>query len=248
MKISFIGTGAAHDPRRGNVSFLYESGTRILVDCGFMNVARLIEMKLDPDLIDAIYISHSHADHFTGLVPFVSTLCSGGRTKPLTIIGHAGVQKSYRLIEQITEREMYKHQKFELTFIETVEPLTFGNIHLRFALTSHGAYSNYSVMLDDKEVSLFYSGDGRMTEDSKNLMSQAHVLIHNTKTIDVYDPNHASICEVLDFVMLSSRCRQLFCTHVHDSYDRTDVKDKISKYYQGSVAVHLPEPGEEFSY
>ncbi|MBP9839322.1 MAG: MBL fold metallo-hydrolase, partial [Proteobacteria bacterium] len=87
MEIEFIGSGAAHDPKRGNVSILINSESKILLDTGFMNVISYFEKGWDANFIDAIYISHFHADHFFALIPLISKMVYAGRTKKLTLIG-----------------------------------------------------------------------------------------------------------------------------------------------------------------
>jgi len=70
MKVKFIGVGdqfSSHDQYHSNMVITANSGAKILVDCGSDVKYSLIESKINPTDIDAVYISHLHADHIGGL-------------------------------------------------------------------------------------------------------------------------------------------------------------------------------------
>lgn len=70
MKLTFAGVGSAFTTKKyWQTMFLLESsnGKRMLVDCGSDARFALAELGLGADDIDAVYISHLHADHIGGL-------------------------------------------------------------------------------------------------------------------------------------------------------------------------------------
>lgn len=68
MKITVIGCGNAFSKHNFNQSFLLqEGGQSLLIDCGYQVPAALIHHGIRLADIDAIYISHAHADHIGGL-------------------------------------------------------------------------------------------------------------------------------------------------------------------------------------
>lgn len=68
MKITAIGSGSAFTLNNYQSNFLVETeGRRLLVDCGSDARFALKEMGLSYKDIDAVYISHLHADHAGGL-------------------------------------------------------------------------------------------------------------------------------------------------------------------------------------
>ncbi|HET7586586.1 MAG TPA: MBL fold metallo-hydrolase [Gammaproteobacteria bacterium] len=65
MRFASLGSGS-----RGNGTLVEAAGTCLLIDCGFSlseTERRLARLKRSPDDIDAILITHEHADHVRGV-------------------------------------------------------------------------------------------------------------------------------------------------------------------------------------
>ena len=70
MKIHFIGVGSqfsSQDLYQSNMVITAASGKRLLVDCGGDARYSLAECGMGPLDLDAVYISHLHADHIGGM-------------------------------------------------------------------------------------------------------------------------------------------------------------------------------------
>lgn len=70
MKLQFIGCGSAFTTKdfyQSNVLVTAKSGKKLLIDCGSDARFALAELKVGIEEIDAVYISHLHADHIGGL-------------------------------------------------------------------------------------------------------------------------------------------------------------------------------------
>src|SRR5262249_28337441 len=96
--VTCFGTGdGLPSADRNHAAFLYRLGqASILIDCGEAMDASYKASGLSYDLIDAIFISHFHSDHFGGLFMFLQGLWLEGRTKPLSIYLPAKAIKSLR--------------------------------------------------------------------------------------------------------------------------------------------------------
>jgi ribonuclease BN (tRNA processing enzyme) len=80
MKIRIIGCGNAFSYINFNQSFvLEEDGRRMLIDCGSRVPLALINAGIRLPEIDAIYISHAHADHIGGLEEMAFSLYDWAR-------------------------------------------------------------------------------------------------------------------------------------------------------------------------
>src|SRR3970040_1864540 len=85
--LTILGSGEAFDPQLPNTSLLYQGSQNILIDCGFAAVQALWRRSLDPEFLDAVLLSHHHADHTFGLPALLLVAQTAHRQKPLTIVG-----------------------------------------------------------------------------------------------------------------------------------------------------------------
>lgn len=95
MKIKFLGTGSGVTSlKRFHSSFLITSKIfNLLVDCGDGISRALLNQNIDFNIIDAILISHLHADHYTGLPSLITQMKLVGRKKELTVFVHSSNKK-----------------------------------------------------------------------------------------------------------------------------------------------------------
>src|SRR3546814_5991198 len=86
MRLRFLGCGDAFGSGgRFNTCFLASgAGTSFLIDCGASSLVAMRRFGVDPNDIDAVFVSHLHGDHFGGL-PFLilDAQFASRRTRPL---------------------------------------------------------------------------------------------------------------------------------------------------------------------
>lgn len=104
------------------------NGKMILVDCGECTQVSLKILGWGFKSIDAICITHFHADHISGLPGMLLTIGNAGREEPLTIIGPEGLEY---VVEGL--RRIVPELNFPIRFVEFTEKensLTFGEYHI----------------------------------------------------------------------------------------------------------------------
>ena len=97
MRITVLGKSPAWPDAGGACSgYLIEEGdTALLLDCGNGVFAKLREHR-DYTQVDAVLISHLHADHFIDLVPYSYGLLLTPRQQPVPVAGHPGTHDPAR--------------------------------------------------------------------------------------------------------------------------------------------------------
>ena len=94
--VVFIGTSDAFGSggRRQSATLVRAPNGAFLLDCGMTTCTGLCDLGIERDEIDAILVSHFHADHFGGIPPFLlATIYEDSRRHPLRIAGPPGIQR-----------------------------------------------------------------------------------------------------------------------------------------------------------
>ena len=74
---------------------LEEGDTTLLLECGNGVFAKLRE-HVDYTDVDAVLVTHLHADHFVDLVPYSYALLLTPRQQPVPVAGHPGTDDPAR--------------------------------------------------------------------------------------------------------------------------------------------------------
>lgn len=155
MKFASLGSGS-----RGNGTLIEADGTCLLVDCGFSiteTVRRLAQLKRRAEDIDAILITHEHADHVRGVARFAARF-------NIPVRATAG-----------TLAACERHQ------IQGAEPF---NAHEGFAIGGL-AITPIAVPHDAREPTQFLFSDG--AHSLGVLTDAGHITAHITRTLSACD-------------------------------------------------------------
>jgi ribonuclease BN (tRNA processing enzyme) len=122
MRVLIVGCGDAFGSGgRLQSSYHVEAGaTRFLIDCGATVLIGLSRLKIDPNGIDTIFISHLHGDHYAGLVWWlVHAQHVAKRTTPLTVVGPPGIEaRVAAAAEALFPGSMALKRRFQLRFVD----------------------------------------------------------------------------------------------------------------------------------
>jgi len=122
MHVQFVGSGDAFGSGgRFNTCFhLLGRECNALIDCGATSLVALNKLSINRNNIDAIFISHFHADHVGGVPFFVLEATHVlKRTRPLTIAGPPGLKARFtELMEAAFPGTAALQLRFPLTLRE----------------------------------------------------------------------------------------------------------------------------------
>lgn len=207
--------------RRLRSSILFEIGEqRLLVDCGPDLRQQLIEA--DIRRIDAVLITHDHADHVHGiddLRPLAQALKA-----PVPVYARSHV------LEQLRQRFAYAFVQAG-DYPPVIAPRLideegrFGTAMLQVIDQPHGGITSLGLRFDEGERSLVYAIDyNDMTPEMATLYQGASVMISDCLTRRPH-PSHAHLDGVLGWAR-ELGIGQLYLTHMGNGLDyRTLVNE-----------------------
>jgi ribonuclease BN (tRNA processing enzyme) len=175
LELLFLGSGNGFAPRGRYWSSFLLNG-RYLFDCSPVALPHLKKCGVALAEIDAVFISHFHADHFFGL-PFL--LFEYGyvtqREKELTIVGPPGIEERVRtLTESGFPNTFSKDIGSRLVFEELADGRTGEVAGLNFVARSVDHVEDFPCFGYRAEVggrALAYSGDSMMCDALVDLAS-----------------------------------------------------------------------------
>ncbi|MDT8357058.1 MAG: ribonuclease Z [Methanomicrobiaceae archaeon] len=152
--VHFLGTaGALPTPQRNTSCIMVRRGSdTLLFDCGEGAQQQMMRARTG-FTVDAVFITHWHADHFLGIFGLLETLGFMGRTEPLRVYGPEWVREFCAAVHQISRN----HKRFPLVAIPLShgDEVVFGGYRVRAFATDHGIASLGYILVEDDRPGRF---------------------------------------------------------------------------------------------
>ncbi len=180
LDLLFLGSGNAFAAGRYWSSFLLNG--RYLFDASPIVLPHLKQSGTAMEEIDAIFISHFHADHFFGL-PFLLLEYSEltPRSKPLNIIGPPSIEERLRTITDASFPHLFKKERaYELIFVEVSDRQEGEVAGLKWqarAVTHVDDFGCFGYRVETAGRTVAYSGDSVMCEPLVDLALGVDVFV-----------------------------------------------------------------------
>jgi ribonuclease Z len=226
LDLLFLGSGNAFGAGgRAFSSFLLNE--RYLFDAGPTVLQQLKQAMVPSTVIDAVLISHFHADHFFGLPFLFLDLWREGRKDDLVIVGPPGIEeRSEMLLELAFPRVPSMMTSYKRRYIEVRDGVEAEAMGLEFTAAEVDHVPDlqcfaYRAHLNDR--TLMYSGDSKLCPGLLRLVPGADTLILECSCSS--DPVHMSTEDVLEVVRSASPGATTIITHL----DGDDQPDELKK-------------------
>jgi ribonuclease BN (tRNA processing enzyme) len=256
VRITVLGKSPAWQDVDGACSgyLVEDQGFRLLVDCGNGVFSKLRRFADYVD-IDAVVISHLHADHFLDLVPFSYALTYAPRQQSVPVDGwpgtdnparpvlHAppGARDCFRRVVGAWGNEDLIENAFDLREYDACEVLHAGPLTLRFQAVPHFV-DTHAV-----EITSAANGGRRLTygadsSPSEELCTFAHgtdlLLIEATlpRPERAGPRGHLTAAEAGEHGRKAG-ARRLVLTHLSDELDAAWAESEAERTFGGPVEI-----------
>jgi ribonuclease BN (tRNA processing enzyme) len=222
---------------------LRDGDFRLALDFGtgaFANIRRYA----DYDQLDAIVISHMHADHFLDLIPLRYALKYGTKRRPRKLplwLPPDGLAMLRALVAAFASEGNgdFIDEAFDAREFDVKNGLDIGRGRLRFAPTTHYIPS-YAIRYDCNAASLTYSADTapddrviELARDCDLFLCEATLLEHD------HEPGlrgHCTGAEAAEMAKAAAAKRLVLTHYGQDATDR-DLAGAVRGRYKGSIHV-----------
>ena len=215
-----VGTGDAFGSggRRQSAYLLRGPSGAVLLDCGATTGSGMESLQLPREEVDAIVVSHFHADHFGGIPLFLlAALYQDARTRPLVVAGPREVEARVRAASAALGHALDSRPwSFPIRFVElpTGRAQEVGPVRVRSFATHHNPAAHpHGLVVESGGRRIAYSGDTGWFDELPEQVSGCELFVCECTTVTRGYRFHLSLEE------LSERrdefdCGRILLTHL----------------------------------
>jgi ribonuclease BN (tRNA processing enzyme) len=239
-EVVFVGTGDAFGAGGRRQSAILVRGTSgtVLLDCGTTTGSGLYALGVERDEIDAILVSHFHADHFGGIpLLLLAALYEDERRHPLRIAGPPGTERRVRELAAAMGHGLEGRAfGFRIDFDELApgRALEFGPMRASAFATHHTPDScPQGVLLDTGRERIAYSGDTGWFEGLPREVAGSHLFICECTY------RHAGFEYHLNLETLDARRRDFDCGRIVLTHLGVEMAERRCSFETADDGMHL---------
>jgi ribonuclease BN (tRNA processing enzyme) len=234
-------------PRIGKACSAYlieDGGFRFSLDFGTGAFGNMRQYA-DYDELDAVVISHMHADHFLDLIPLRYAIKYGSRRRirPLPVWLPPGAEAMLRKMASAFATEDgddFLDASFDVREFDPSKPLPMGPGAVRFAATTH-YIDAYAIRYQRDGTSVTYSADTAPDErvvalarDSNLFVCEATLLAGVAEAGGVR--GHSSSADAARMATAAG-CERLMLTHYSQDATHDDLDGSARPLFAGEIVV-----------
>lgn len=252
MRLTALGVSAAFPgPGEACSGWLAEEGaTRIMVDCG-SGVMSNLQKHIPYYSINAIIITHMHADHFLDLIPFKYALKYGfpevEKLRPQLYLPPGGERVLSGMAALIDPAEDFFAQVFDVSEYDPHGELVLGKLSASFAPTLHYTPAFAVALRQTQNTSsnqgsrVVFSADSAPCQGLTDLARGADLLICEATYLSVEEEHtsergHMTAREAGETAQ-EAGVRRLILNHLWPHRDRRQAQAQAQAVFSGSVEL-----------
>jgi ribonuclease BN (tRNA processing enzyme) len=255
VRITVLGKSPSWQDVDGACSgyLIEEDGVAVLLDCGNGVFSKLRRFR-DYTEVDAVVISHLHADHFLDLVPFAYALTYAPRQQPVAVdrwpgtddparpVLHAplGARETFRRVVGAWGNEDLIENAFDLREYDATEPVELGSLRLRFHAVPHFLTTHAIDIASMNGGGRFtFGADCRPTDELTRFAAGTDLLMVEAtlpRPERAGPRGHLTAAEAGEHGRKAG-ARHLVITHISDELDQDWARSEAEKAFGGPVQV-----------
>lgn len=239
MRLTVLGSSASFaGPGQACSGYLVETGgTRVLLDCGNGTLANAAAVT-DVTTLDAVFISHTHPDHYLDLYALQAALryAPEGPAGPLPLHLPKGLfERMGSLLSERGRREL--EAAYVPTDLADDEPVTVGPLTVTPRGVDHDSLA-FGFRIEAGDERFCYTGDTRYGEAALRLTSHCGVLLADCTLPSEYAGRapHMTPGEA-GRLASASGTRLLVLTHLWPTADRERLLTDARVEFAGEVVL-----------
>lgn len=253
MQLNFLGTGSAFTTNahnyQSNMLFDNGAGQRLLIDCGTDIRFSLNDQGFTHKDIEAVYISHLHADHVGGLEWLAfSTRFDPSCQKPTLYISDTMVHDLWNKVlsgglsslqGQITNLATF----FKVVVIPKNSSFIWSNVEFQLVQTIHAMNGftlmpSFGLIFTIANQRVFLTTDTQLAPNQlKDFYQQADIILHDCETAPYKSGVHAHYTELC--TLAADIKSKMWLYH----YQPGELPDAVNDGFKGFV-----QKGQVFSW
>lgn len=243
MKLTVLGKSPSWEDAGGACSsyLVEEGGTTLLVDCGSGALGKL-RARIDYRDLDAIVISHFHADHLLDLVPLACALrygpASRDGTRPPRLLAPRGAGEFFDRLGVALGDDDLITATFPLEQYEPRSRTPVGPIEVRTHPVPHVGPTHAIELIAPGGGRIVFGADGPASDELTEAARGADLLIAEA-TLPDPEPGpgvHMSAAEAGRLARAAGAGR-LVLTHISDELDLGRSREVAAGEFGGEVEV-----------
>lgn len=247
MKLTVLGSNASSPSRTNAASgYLVEiDGKAILMDAGpgvFMKLAEF----MDPGLLDAVVVSHTHVDHCSDVLALFAYMAYGPSGPiPIPVYAPQGTRDHLAAFARAGPDHVF-HQVLDFREQSPGDEVWIGPAHVTFGEAIHPVPA-LVVKFEVGTGSLVYSGDTGPGGDLALMANEASLLVCEAALQGVRGPktfdHHLTAVDAGELASWAG-VSELVLTHIPANLDAGLSVEQASSVFAGPV--HYAAPGATF--
>ena len=255
MRVTVLGKSPSWQDAGGACSgYLVEDGeVAVLLDCGNGVFSKLRRYR-DYTTVDAVIISHLHADHFLDLVPYAYALTYAPRQQPVPVarwpgtdaparprlIAPEGARRTFRRVVGAWGNEDLIERAFDLEEYEPDSAVEVGALRASFHEVPHFA-PTFAINFTSRNGAgrFTYSADCRPGEELVEIARGTDLLLVEAtlpRPERAGERGHMTPAEAGEHAHRAG-ARRVVLTHISDELDELWAREQGEETFEGPVEV-----------